>query len=185
MDFGWLLVFGVFWIVFSAVREGAAKVKRESRRGAAARRPELPDLREAFADASPGLRALLDAIEQSRGTSGRLPPPVVARREAETPEDFTSLETGGEEAITERAPERVQRKEVDLDEESILVAQKRRALADRIDVPARSSAPRAHAVTEPVAADATSVATRLPTGSIRQAMIWQEILGRPRALRDD
>ena len=184
MDFGWLLLFGLFWIVFRVLREGTETLKRGPRPPEGQSRPRPADLRDAFAETSPGLRALLDAIEQAAAPPGTRPPPALPRREQQVPDDFTSLESAGDETIVERAPERVPRKDVDLDEESIAVAQKRRALADRIDVPARSTLRRAGPAPEPEVADATSVAMHFPSGSLRQAMIWQEILAPPRALRD-
>jgi hypothetical protein len=87
----------------------------------------------------------------------------------------------------EIAPARAAREEVDLDLQSIEVARRRReAVAERerprtaVDHAAFDARIRAQP------ADATAVA--LPTArpaSLREAMIWREILGPPRALSDE
>jgi hypothetical protein len=178
VDFGWLLVFGVFWIIFSAIREGSRSVKRAPRR--------REELRDAFAATSPGLRELLDAIEQAARPTGTTAPrpPVALPREAEL-DDFTSLESTDAEVVVERAPSRAVREDVDLDEQSIAIAARRREHADRLATPPRATPGRTVRMPEPAAADATAVATPPPVSPLRQAVIWREILGPPPSLRGD
>lgn len=178
MDFGWLLVFVVIWIIFSAIREGSRTVKRAPRR--------REELRDAFATTSPGLRELLDAIEQAARPAGAPPVrrPEALPREVEL-DDFTSLESTDAEVVEERAPTRAPRQEVDLDEQSIAIAAKRREHADRLDAPPRAPTSRSTRMPEPAPADATAVVTPPPVNPLRQAVIWREILGAPPSLRGD
>jgi len=187
VDFGWLIVFGVFWIIFSAIREGTQAVRKPPRR--------REDVRDAFAATSPGLRELLEAIEQARRPVRQptpAPPPAAAPRVrrldpsgSDRPDDFVSLESTAEEVVVERAVTRVARRDVDLDDESIAIAAKRRTQADRLHEAPKPAAARKSTFPEAVAADATAVAVPQPTDAIRQAIIWREILGPPRSLQDD
>ena len=197
MDFGFFILIAIAWMVFSAIREAMQKLPKDPGAGHGPSPPRPPgqprrerpriELPESFADASPGLRDLLDALEAARRPVPvpRAPQPIVLQ-EPETPEfheDTTSLE----EIRAERAPQRVAREEVDLDLESIEVARRRREAAARREVPrtqADHAAFDARIRQEP--ADATAVAMPArPALSMRDAMIWREILNPPPALRDD
>lgn len=196
MDFGFFILIAIAWMVFSAVREAMQKLPREpgdaSKRLPSGRAPGEPrtqrrpvELPESFADASPGLRDLLDALEGARREvelPPRTPKPVVLE-DAEFREDTTSLE----DLSAEAAPQRIAREEVDLDLKSVEVARRRREAAAQREVP-RTAADHVAFDTrirqEP--ADATAVAAPGPRAvTMRQAMIWHEILSPPRALRDD
>ena len=185
MEFGWLIGFAVFWFIFRVIREGGETLKKDPRR--------VHELRDAFAAASPGFRELLDAIDQARQppTQGSLParvervPRRLGTRNSERTDDFVSLESTDEEVVVERTVSRAARREVDLDEESIAIAEKRRAQADRPGEARRVPSGRPAAVPQAVPADATAVAVPHPTDAIRQAIIWREILGPPRSLQDN
>ena len=116
----------------------------------------------------------------------RRPPVQPPRRPAAQPAEFTEDTTSLEDMREEIAPARVAREEVDLDLESIEVARRRReAVAERerprtaVDHAAFDARIRA----EP---DATAVAPPAARhATMREAMIWREILGPPRGLSDE
>lgn len=181
MEFGFVIVVAIAWMILNAVREAMKQIPG-GKPPAGSRRPPLEDSGN-FADASPGLRDLLEALEKARAPAARgpvkaqpprRPPPV---EEAEFVEDTTSLET---------APRRIAREEIDLDSASEEAIRKRReavAFRDRPRTPADHAAFDARVRQEP--ADATRVASAAATPSLRQALIWREILGPPPSLRDD
>ena len=197
MEFGFVIIIAIAWAVVNAIREAAKRMPGGSAGGPGTggpapgrRRLELP---ESFADSSPGLRDLLDALEQAQGRAERPPPPrprpppgapPAKRRE---PEPTAAPEGVSAEVFEDAAPVRRQRKEIDLDSESIEVARRRREAVARREAP-RTAADHARfdARIRQEPADATAVAspaTGLP--DLRQALIWREILSPPPSLRDD
>ena len=197
MEFGFVIIVAVAWMVLNAVREATKKLPggqwpggsggpRSPRPGARRTRLELP---ESFADASPGLRDLLDAIEnaKTRAEGGRVERPVsrpAAARTLPAPEP----EMVSEEVFEDARPVRRQRERVDLDESSADVARRRREAVARREAgrtDADHTAFDARIRQEP--ADATRVAVPAPESrpDLRQALVWREILSPPRSLRDD
>ena len=197
MEFGFVIIVAVAWMVLNAVREATKKLPGgqrpgssggplSPRPGAGRARIELP---ESFADASPGLRDLLDAIENAkmRAEVGRVerqvprPAPV---RTLPAPEP----EVVPEELFEDTRPVRRQRERVDLDESSAEVARRRREAVARREA-GRTDADHtsfdARIRQEP--ADATRVAVPAPESrpDLRQALVWREILSPPKSLRDD
>jgi hypothetical protein len=202
VEFGFVIIVAVAWMVLNAVREATKKMPGGQRpggtggplspRSGARRTPfELP---ESFADASPGLRDLLDAIENAKaraeaGPVERQVPRPTAPRRLPAPEP----EVVREEVFEDARPVRRQRQRVDLDESSVEVARRRREAVARREA-GRSDAERTdadHAAfdarirQEP--ADATRVAVPAPESQpdLRLALIWREILSPPKSLRDD
>jgi len=184
-------------MVLNAVREAAKKLPGgqwpggsggplSPRPGAGHTRLELP---ESFADASPGLRDLLDAIEKAktRAEGGRVGRPVsrpAAARTLPVPEP----EMASEEVFEDARPVRRQRERVDHDESSADVARRRREAVARREAgrtDADHAAFDARIRQEP--ADATRVAVPAPESrpDLRQALVWREILSPPKSLRDD
>lgn len=209
MEFGFVIVVAVAWMVINAVREASRRMPGGQGPGSwdplppgraqGRKRLELP---ESFADTSPGLRGLLEAIENARARAEgapapRKPPmptpahrpaqhPVLRRAPAPAPE--LGSEVVGSEVFEDARPVRRQREEVDLDQESAEVARRRREAVARREAP-RTAADHAafdsRIRREP--ADATAVAVPAPPGAIdlRQALVWREILSPPKSLRDD
>ena len=196
MEFGFIIFAVIAWMVISALREAAQKLPRPPREP----RTGLPESSGTIADASPTLRELLEAIEAAqrprvprqpperpRVQPPRRPPVEPPRRPTAQPAEFTEDTTSLEDMREEVAPARAVREEVDLDLESIEVARRRReAVAERerprttVDHAAFDARIRAQP------ADATAVAP--PAGrsaTLREAMIWREILGPPRSLSDE
>ena len=197
MEFGFVIIVAVAWMVLNAVREATKKLPGghwpggsggplAPRPGAGRARLELP---ESFADATPGLRDLLDAIEQAkaRAEGGRVERPVsrpAAARTLPAPEP----EMVSEEVFEDARPVRRQRERVDLDESSADVARRRREAVARREAgrtDADHTAFDARIRQEP--ADATRVAVPAPESrpDLRQALVWREILSPPKSLRDD
>lgn len=197
MEFGFVIIVAVAWMVLNAVREAAKRMPGgprpgssggplSPRPGAGRTRLELP---ESFADASPGLRDLLDAIENAKaraefGPSERQVPRPAAPRRMPAPEP----EVVRDEVFEDARPVRPQRQRVDLDESSAEVARRRREAAARRETgrtEADHTAFDARIRQEP--ADATRVAVPAPESrpDLRQALVWREILSPPKSLRDD
>ena len=206
MDFGFVIIVAVAWMVLNAVREATKKVPGgqrpggaggpASRPGAGRTRIELP---ESFADASPGLRDLLDAIEnaKTRAEGGRgamsgarsLPErPAPSHPAARRPVPAPAPDIADEAAFEDARPVRRQRERVDLDESSAEAARRRREAVARREAGrtgAEHAAFDARIRQEP--ADATAVEVPSPGArpDLRQALVWREILSPPISLRDD
>jgi hypothetical protein len=197
VEFGFVIIVAVAWMVLNAVREATKKMPGgqrpgssggplSPRPGAGRARFELP---ESFADASPGLRDLLDAIENAKARAergpiaGQVPRPAAPRR-LPAPE----AEVVREEVFEDARPVRRQRQRVDLDESSAEAARQRREAVARREA-GRSDADHTafDARIRQQTADATRVAVPAPESrpDLRQALIWREILGPPKSLRDD
>jgi hypothetical protein len=197
VEFGFVIIVAVAWMVLNAVREATKKLPGGQRPGSSggplSPRPgtgrarfELP---ESFADASPGLRDLLDAIENAKARAergpiaGQVPRPAAPRR-LPAPE----AEVVREEVFEDARPVRRQRQRVDLDESSAEAARQRREAVARREA-GRSDADHTafDARIRQQTADATRVAVPAPESrpDLRQALIWREILGPPKSLRDD
>ena len=197
MEFSFVIIVAVAWMVLNAVREATKKMPGgqrpgssggplSPRPGAGRTRFELP---EGFADASPGLRDLLDAIENAKARAergpiaGQVPRPAAPRR-LPAPE----AEVVREEVFEDARPVRRQRQRVDLDESSAEVARQRREAVARREA-GRSDADHTafDARIRQQPADATRVAVPAPESrpDLRQALIWREILSPPKSLRDD
>ena len=205
MEFGFVIIVAVGWMVLNAVREATKRIPGgqrpdasggplSSRPGAGRNRFELPG---SFADASPGLRELLDAIENAKERAettrfggrparpdpqpAQPPPPSRLPRVAES-------EIPGGELFEDAQPVRRQRERVDLDESSADVARRRREAVARREA-GRTEADHASfdSRIRQAPADATAVAVPSPESrpDLRQALIWREILGPPKSLRDD
>lgn len=188
MEFGFVIIVAIAWMVLNTVREAMKQLpggKRSdgpggplSRPGAGRKRFEIP---ESFADTSPGLRELLDAIEGAKARVEGAPVPRPPAPEA-------GLEGAPSEVFEDAGPVRRRRERVDQDEESAEVARRRREAVARREAgrtAADHTAFDARIRQEP--ADATAVAVPPPASlpDLRQALIWREILSPPTSLRDD
>lgn len=161
MELGWAVFLAIGWMIVSVIRDAVVKA---SSRGMPPRRPGEPRVRDAgarpverVAATSPGLRELLRTIEQARAKAELREPDV------EFVEDATSL-----------------------DQKSIEAALRRRRAAEVHEAPrtaADHGAFDARIRQEP--ADATGVAVPGHSGTVREAIIWREILGPPVSLRED
>lgn len=205
MEFGFVIIVAVAWMVLNAVREATKRMPGgrlpdasggplSPGSGPGRKRFELPG---SFADASPGLRELLDAIEQAKERAettrfgGRPAPPDPQPAQPPQPRRLPRVaesETPGGELFEDAQPVRRQRERVDLDESSADVARRRREAVARREA-GRTEADHASfdSRIRQAPADATAVAVPSPESrpDLRQALIWREILGPPKSLRDD
>ncbi len=188
MEFGFVFIVAIAWAVINALREAGKKLPGERPDPRAGRPPgprrERIEQPGSFADTSPGLRDLLDAIEEAR-VKANAPPP---KRRVPEPLPEAVPEVVRSEVFEDAAPVRRQRQELDLDSASVEAARRRRESAARRDAP-RTAADhdRFDARIRKEAADATAVAVPAESSrpDLRQALIWREILGPPKSLRDD
>ena len=196
MEFGFVIIVAIAWMVLNTVREAMKQLpggKRSdgpggplARPGTGRKRFEIP---ESFADTSPGLRELLDAIEgakaRAEGAPVRQRAPQVPQR---PPAPEAGLEGAPSEVFEDAGPVRRRRERVDLDEASAEVARRRReAVARREAGRTAADHPAFDARIRQEPADATAVAVPPPRSypDLRQALIWREILSPPKSLRDD
>lgn len=214
MEFGFVVFAAIAWMVLNTVREAMKQLpggKRPDGPGGPLSRPGAPGagrnrfgLPGSFADASPGLRELLDAIENAKARAEgapvrqrvsqvpQLPAEVRPQRPApgrpRPPAPEVGLEGAPSEVFEDAGPVRRRRERVDLDEESAEVARRRReAVARREAGRTAADHPAFDARIRQEPADVTAVAVPPPRSypDLRQALIWREILSPPKSLRDD
>jgi hypothetical protein len=203
MDFGWLLLLGFIYFVLNVMskgKPGASDGSSPTRRT----RPlgELPDGGTSATQIEAGkLERMLQELQRSleegevRPAATRKPPPPMRRPppvrrapplpSAEEWEERQSLETDRGVVSLESLAPRPARQVVDHDDQANAAAQRRISAAEQRD---RAVSPVDHLAfdarirQEP----ADRLATRARTvAELRQAVVWNEILGKPVALRDE
>jgi hypothetical protein len=150
----------------------------------------LPQARRVTsANPRPAPPKLREVVQDARGPLGRIS--LTRIESAEDVEDRTSLEDEGalvaerrlrDVGVVERRPDRVV---VDRDDAAAMIAQRRVDLAEARNRP--------HAATDhaefdqQIRKEPASVIARTPptVANLREAMVWREILGPPKALQDD
>ena len=182
--FGFPLLVFIAWIVFSVVRTAAKAAGQLPRQPGPDGRPlpkslpgMNPDFLEMLRELERATAGRQKAPASAPGTQPRRLPPPVLDDEAEFADEARSLE--GE--VT-----RAERVEVSLDSAAEEAIRRRRESAARRDRPrtaADHAAFDARIRVEPV--QASSDPTNEATARLRHALIWNEILGRPVALRHE
>ena len=196
MEVGPALVFGLMWLIFSALRKAGSSPsdKNTPRRPPPGRPPtstprsrQLPAATRTDATQREGLRLedllreLGRTLDQGSGPLGRpadrsLPP-------AEEVEEAESLEVSPEVRTLESLARRPERAVVDLDDEAERVAARRIAETEAHSASLTKADHQAFdARIRQEAPDRTTVGG-YSTRQLRQAIVWREILGPPVSLR--
>jgi hypothetical protein len=204
MDFGWLLLLGFIYFVLNVMSKGKPGV---SGGGAPPRRSGVPGEEPESGGASSmqieagklermmrELHLSLEEGEPPRVATKKRPPPMrqtpPVRRAPALPseeewEERQSLETEPRVTSLENLTPRAARQMVDHDDQAGATAQRRISAAEqrnRAVTPADHRAFDKRIRQEP----ADRLATRARTvAELRQAVVWNEILGKPVALRDE
>jgi hypothetical protein len=185
VDFGGLFFLALVWAIVKLVsksREASAPTPRSD-----GSRPGLGPLQDPPQEEGRALRMLLQelerAAERSSGRTGRRPPRPPAR--IEEVDRRRTLEVAPRAESLEAAPSRVERVDVDQDEEAEQVIA-RRAAATAARSAARTPARRGARLDprlQQQPADRTATRPLTPQ-QLRDAVVWREILGPPVSERD-
>ena len=165
------------WVVFSVLR-GAARTAGELQRKPRGSGQPLPG---SLPDRSSEFLEMLRQLERAREGAETAPRRLPAPRQVDEPEfveDVRSLE--GE-------VRRAAREEVSLDTASEQAIRRRREAAARRELPRTPADHAAFDARVRSPSDKTTAAAVPPaaTARLQHALIWNEILGRPVALRDE
>jgi hypothetical protein len=166
------------WVVFSILR-GAAKSAGElqrKQRGSARPLPEsLPGINADFLE-------MLRQLERARGGAEPAPRQLPTPRPEDEPEFVENVQS------LEGEVRRPAREEISLDSASEQAIRRRREAAARRDMPRTAADHAAFDARVRAEPDKTATAGATPpaaTARLQHALIWNEILGRPVALRDE
>lgn len=185
MEIGPILL-AVLWIVVSLVGRAAEKGKREGPKQPPREHRRSTQRAETFEDLLAEMRGELDRARQGEeAATATLEGPAHEASWEEQVEDITTLEREVEVVSLEEEPTIFERTQGDASLETQRVVAARLAAAERRNREWRLEDHRRF--DQAIRAPAAPVSRRretLPPGSLRDAMVWREILDKPVSLRD-